>query len=79
MSDWDMIMGRRRLVRQESILAGPSSGGVVMALKRMEPRLPEGSVCAVILHDRGERYLDTVYSDEWVAGQFGRSIEDMEE
>lgn len=78
-SDWDMIMGCRQLVRQESILAGPSSGGVVMALKRMEPRLPEGSVCAVILHDRGERYLDTVYSDEWVAGQFGRSIEDMEE
>jgi cysteine synthase A len=25
----------------------------------------------VIFHDRGERYLDTIYSDEWVAEHFG--------
>jgi cysteine synthase A len=25
----------------------------------------------VIFPDRGERYLDTIYSDEWVAEHFG--------
>jgi 2,3-diaminopropionate biosynthesis protein SbnA len=73
-SDWDMVMGCRQLVHQESILAGPSSGAVVMALKGMENELPSGSVCAVLIHDRGERYLDTVYSNEWVERQFGRNI-----
>jgi len=73
-TDRDMVVGCRRLVRKESILAGPSSGGVMMALSQLEPELPAGSVCVVLLHDRGERYLDTVYSDEWVFSQFGEYL-----
>jgi cysteine synthase A len=42
-----------------------------MAVERMKRRIPEGATCAVILPDRGERYLDTIYSDEWVKQQFG--------
>ncbi|MBW5447509.1 2,3-diaminopropionate biosynthesis protein SbnA [Cohnella sp. CFH 77786] len=72
-SDWDMVAGCRALALREGILAGPSSGGVMEAVRRMLPRLPDRAVCAVILHDRGERYLDTVYSDEWVIRQFGRT------
>ncbi|MFC0215146.1 2,3-diaminopropionate biosynthesis protein SbnA [Paenibacillus chartarius] len=70
-SDRDMVIGCRRLVAEESILAGPSSGAVAMALARIEQELPGGAVCVVIVHDRGERYLDTVYCDEWVEQQFG--------
>lgn len=70
-ADLDMVAGCRMLVKQESILAGPSSGAVIYALKSTLHELPDGSVCAVILHDRGERYMDTVYCDEWVAQQFG--------
>ncbi|MEV5029087.1 2,3-diaminopropionate biosynthesis protein SbnA [Paenibacillus sp. LPE1-1-1.1] len=69
-TDKDMVKGCRLLVGQESILAGPSSGAVIHALKSMENQLPDGAVCVVILHDRGERYMDTVYSDEWVEQQF---------
>ncbi|MDF2922535.1 MAG: hypothetical protein K0R57_1449 [Paenibacillaceae bacterium] len=71
-SDWEMVAACRALAREESILAGASSGAVVAAVRRMEQRLPLGSVCTVIVHDKGERYLDTVYSDAWIQSQFGR-------
>jgi cysteine synthase A len=70
-ADLDMIAGCRLLAATESILAGPSSGAVIHALKSIESELPADAVCVVILHDRGERYMDTVFCDEWVAQQFG--------
>lgn len=70
-SDLDCIRGCRDLVRYESILAGASSGGVISAVQRMSGSIPEGALCAVILPDRGERYLDTVYNDIWVQQEFG--------
>lgn len=71
-SDWEMVESCRALAQKEGILAGPSSGGVLAAVRRLEPQLPPGAVCAGIIHDKGERYLDTVYSDTWVKSQFGR-------
>jgi len=70
-SDLDCVMGCRRLARRESILAGGSSGGVVAAVERLLPALPAGADCVAILPDRGERYLDTIYSDEWVCEHLG--------
>ncbi len=67
----EMAASCRTLVQKESILAGPSSGAVIAAMTRLYDQIPSGSVCAVILHDRGERYLDTVYSDAWIERQFG--------
>ncbi|MBD2843665.1 2,3-diaminopropionate biosynthesis protein SbnA [Paenibacillus sp. IB182496] len=72
----DMVAGCRRLVQREAILAGPSSGAVVHALGDLLPRLPDGTVCALILHDRGERYLDTLYDEDWVARHLGESALD---
>lgn len=71
-SDEEMVAGCRALARQEGLLAGPSSGGVASAALRLMWRLPDRATCAILLHDRGERYLDTVYSDEWVLSKFGR-------
>ncbi|MEK4064228.1 MULTISPECIES: 2,3-diaminopropionate biosynthesis protein SbnA [Paenibacillus] len=73
-SDWEIIKGCRALSQNESILAGASSGGIIAAVKRMEQEITPGSHCAVILHDKGERYLDTVYSDSWIQNQFGRDL-----
>jgi 2,3-diaminopropionate biosynthesis protein SbnA len=70
-SDWDCVTGCHELVRKEQILAGGSSGGVIKAVERMRHEIPEGARCAVILPDRGERYLDTIYSDEWLQEYFG--------
>jgi N-(2-amino-2-carboxyethyl)-L-glutamate synthase len=70
-TDWDCITGCRHLVRTEAILAGGSSGGVVAAVERDKARLGDGAAVVAILCDRGDRYLDTVYSDEWVSAHYG--------
>ena len=71
MTDLDCIVGCRRLVRSEAILIGGSSGAVLMAVDRLKDIIPADSTCVVIFADRGERYLDTIYSDEWVSEHFG--------
>lgn len=70
-SDVDCVAGCRRLVAREAILAGGSAGGVLAAIEKVQHSLPPGATCVAILADRGERYLDTVYSDEWVRKHFG--------
>lgn len=70
-SDLDCITACRLLVRREGIFAGASSGGLIAAVGKIQDKIPAGATCVVILPDRGERYLDTVYSDEWVRDHFG--------
>ncbi len=70
-SDLECVTGCRRLVLREAFLAGGSSGGVISAVERLRPELPPQAICAVILPDRGERYLDTIYNDSWVRDHFG--------
>lgn len=70
-SDRDCVEGCRQLVSSESILAGASSGGVISAILRMKAHIPKGAVCAAILPDRGERYMDTIYNDDWVQRELG--------
>lgn len=70
-SDIDCVIGCRRLARTEAILAGGSSGGVISAVTRMSNEIPQGSTVVVLLPDRGERYLDTIYSDDWVRENLG--------
>lgn len=73
-SDLDCVVGCRKLVLREAVLAGGSSGGVVSAVEHLGDRLPSGATCAMVLPDRGERYLDTVYNDEWVRQHFGEVV-----
>jgi N-(2-amino-2-carboxyethyl)-L-glutamate synthase len=70
-SDLDSVVGCRRLLRREAILAGGSSGAVVMAINRFQPEIAPKANCVAILSDRGERYLDTIYSDTWIGEHFG--------
>src|SRR5215472_14805950 len=70
-TDLDCVVGCRRLVLSEAILAGGSSGGVLTAVEQVKERIPRSATCVLIFHDRGERYLDTIYSDEWVEEHFG--------
>lgn len=70
-SDIDCVIGCRRLARREAILAGGSSGAIVRAVEIVKNEIEPGATCAIILPDRGERYLDTIYSDEWVQQYFG--------
>ncbi|HSG39237.1 MAG TPA: 2,3-diaminopropionate biosynthesis protein SbnA [Thermoanaerobaculia bacterium] len=70
-SDLDCVVGCRRLLMHEAILAGGSSGGVLAAVEKVRHLLPDDATCVAILPDRGERYLDTIYSDDWVRHHFG--------
>ena len=37
----------------------------------MSNKILEGSTVVVLLPYRGERYLDTIYSDDWVRDKLG--------
>lgn len=71
MTDQDCVVGCRRLASSEAILGGGSSGAVVSAVESLRDELPDGANCVLLLPDRGERYLDTIYSDAWVHQKFG--------
>lgn len=70
-TDVDCVVGCRRLVNREAILAGGSSGGVLAAVERLQERIPDGANCVAILPDRGERYLETLFDDGWVREHLG--------
>jgi cysteine synthase A len=74
-SDEDCVVGCRQLAGEEAILAGGSSGGVVRAVQKLAGKVPRGAVCAAILPDRGERYLETVFSDQWVRENLGTHVD----
>jgi 2,3-diaminopropionate biosynthesis protein SbnA len=67
----DCVIGCRQLALSEAILAGGSSGGVITAVKQLSREIPKGATVVALLPDRGERYLDTIYSDEWVRAELG--------
>jgi len=48
----------RRLIQQEGLFAGISSGASVAAALRLCRRL-DGAVVATIIADRGDRYIST--------------------
>lgn len=64
--DWESMQGCRDLVTHEGIFAGGSSGSVVAAIKKLLPTFPKPYRVLTVFPDRGERYLDLVYNDDWV-------------
>src|SRR5262249_37627700 len=74
-SDWECVAGCHLLLSREALLVGGSSGATILAARRIEIRIPDGATGALLFPDRGERYLDTIFSDVWVEEQFGNSLE----
>lgn len=70
-SDTQCVAGARWLLAREAILAGSAGGAAAAALHRLHGAWPEGTRVALVLPDRGERFLDTVYDDDWCERQFG--------
>lgn len=64
--DAEAAHGCRQLVASEGILGGGSSGAVVAAIGQLIHEVPSGSRILTLLPDRGERYLDSVYDDDWL-------------
>lgn len=64
--DYESAIACRQLVEHEGIFAGGSSGSVIAAIQRLATHLLQPARILTILPDRGERYLDTVYNDQWL-------------
>lgn len=68
----DMVRGCHLLARSEGILAGASTGAIVSAMGQLLPTL-SGSRVALIVHDSGVPYLETVYNQAWVSANLGQT------
>jgi len=65
-SDKEAFLTTRRLVREEGIMAGGSSGAVLAAILRLAPTLPPGSRVVTVFPDSAFRYVSTIFSDAWM-------------
>lgn len=64
-TDEDAYKTAKRIIREEGILCGISSGANMFAALQVAERLGEGKKVAVIFPDTGERYLSTpLFEDE---------------
>lgn len=61
----------RRVAAERGIAVGGSTGSVLAAVDRKRASLPPGATVVAIGPDTGDRYLDTVYDDDWVRERFG--------
>lgn len=69
-TDEEAIETSRRLIREEGILCGISSGTNVTAALRLAKELGEGKTVVTVLPDTGERYFSTVLFDYFSARCF---------
>lgn len=70
-SDAECIAGCRLLLKEEALMVGGSSGAIICGLAKVKHSIPRNSNVVVVLADRGERYLDTIYNLEWVNKNLG--------
>lgn len=70
----EAVLMCRRLAVERGLAMGGSTGSVLAAVNRKRAELPKGASVVAIGPDLGERYLNTVYDDDWVAERFGAHL-----
>ncbi|MGO4458976.1 cysteine synthase family protein [Streptomyces sp. M-16] len=55
-----------RAVARTGLLIGGSAGGVVHEALTRLPSLPPGTTVVALVNDGGEKYMDTVFDDDWM-------------
>jgi cystathionine beta-synthase len=68
-TDRDAFLAARDLARSEAIFAGGSSGAALWGVRQLAARLDRPARIATLLPDSGNRYLSTIYDDEWLRRQ----------
>lgn len=56
----------RELLASEGIFGGGSTGSVTAGIAKTLPSLPTPARIVTLFPDRGDRYLDLVYDDDWL-------------
>ncbi len=64
--DRESFLMTRRLVREEGLFCGGSSGTAVVAALRLARPLPRDKTVVVLLPDSGSRYLSKIFNDDWM-------------
>jgi len=68
-TDRDAFLAARELARHEAIFAGGSSGAALWGVRQLAARLARPARIATLFPDSGNRYLSTIYDDDWMRGQ----------
>jgi cystathionine beta-synthase len=65
-TDEESFVWTRRLVREEGIFCGGSSGAAMAGAVKVAADLPEDRLVVVLFPDSGSRYLSKVFNDDWM-------------
>lgn len=69
----DAVRMCRYIAKTNGLLAGGSTGTVLAGVSQWQSRIPADATIVAISPDLGERYLDSIYDDQWVIERFGES------
>ncbi len=71
-TDKDAALTARELARTEGLFMGYTSGAAMQAVKQYAEmgRFDENSIVVVLFADHGSRYMNKIYSDEWMKKTF---------
>jgi len=64
--DRESFLMTRRLVREEGLFCGGSSGSAVVGALQVAKNLDADKTVVVILPDSGSRYLSKIFNDDWM-------------
>lgn len=65
-NDADSFHMTKRLVKEEGMFCGGSSGSAVCGVEMIQNDLSNEDIVVVILPDSGSRYQNKIYSDKWM-------------
>ncbi len=65
-SDRDALLTARRLVREEGMMAGGSSGAAIYGALKVAEKMKQDEMLVVLLPDTSRNYISKIFSNEWM-------------